>query len=63
MYGQTVKILRDLKDLKDKLDSIIETLEILADKELMESIERSKDQPKKREFRDFLKELGVNIQE
>ena len=53
MVDQTIKIiLKDLKDMKDKLDSIIETLEILADKELMESIERLKDQPKKREFRE-----------
>ena len=34
-----------------------ETIEILSDKELMESIKRAKDQPPKRNFEEFLKEV------
>jgi len=60
MVGVT-EITRDLKDLREKLDSIIETLEIMTDKELMESIERARNQPKKQEFREFLKGLGVDV--
>jgi len=59
MVGVT-EITKDLKDLRERLDSIIETLEIMADKDLMDSIERARSQPKKREFREFLKELGVD---
>ena len=60
MVGVT-EIAKDLKDLRERLDSIIETLEIMTDKDLMESIERARNQPKKREFREFLKELGVDV--
>ena len=49
MVNQIAEVMKDLKEVRDKIDSIIETLEIMADKELMESIERAKNQPKKRE--------------
>ena len=54
------RILEDLKELRDRLDSLIETLEIMSDEELMESLKRSEAQPEKREFREFLKELDIN---
>ncbi len=64
---QTVAILKDLIELRERiskdlemLDSIIETLEIMADKELMESIKRAKEQPPKRDFEEFLKEIGID---
>ena len=63
MVNQIAEVMKDLKEVRDKIDSIIETLEIMADKELMESIERAKDQPKNREFREYLEEVGVDIQE
>lgn len=59
---QIVEMMKDLKEIIDKIDSIVETLEIVADKELMESIERAKNQPKKREFWEYLKEVGVDTQ-
>lgn len=55
------RILEDLKELRDKLDSLIETLEIMSDEELMESLKRSETQPEKREFREFLKELDIDV--
>jgi len=54
------RILKDLKELRDRLDSLIETLEIMSDDELMESLKRSESQPEKREFREFLKELDID---
>ena len=54
------EILKDLIEIKEKLDSIIETLEIMSDEELMESIKRAKEQPPKRDFEDFLREIGVD---
>ena len=64
---KTIEILKELKELRDrisedldKLDSIIETLEILADKELIESIKRAKGQPPKRDFEEFLREIGID---
>lgn len=54
------RILEDLKELRDRLDSLIETLEIMSDEELMESLRRSETQPEKREFREFLKELDID---
>ncbi len=60
-------ILKDLVELRERiskdlemLDSIIETLEIMADKELMESIRRSEEDIKAgrvRPLEEFLKEL------
>ncbi len=64
---QTTAILKDLIELREriskdleKLDSIIETLEIMADGELMESIERAKKQPPKRDFEELLREIGID---
>lgn len=64
---QTIEILKELRELREriskdleKLDSIIETLEILANKELMESIKRAKEQPSKRDFEEFLMEIGID---
>jgi len=54
-------ILEDLKELRDRLDSLIETLEIMSDEELMESIKRAKEQPVKRNFEELLEELDIDI--
>ena len=51
------KLLKDLEEL----DSIIETLEIMSDEELMKSIERAKKQQPKRDFEDFLAEIGIDL--
>ena len=40
-----------------------ETLEILSNKELVKSIKRSIKQPVKRNFEDFLKEIGIDPKE
>jgi uncharacterized protein YqgV (UPF0045/DUF77 family) len=54
------EILKDLVEIREKLDSIIETLEIMSDEELMESIKRAREQPPKRDFEDFLREIGID---
>ena len=53
-------IIKDLIELRERLDSLIETLEIMSDEELMESIKRAKNQPPKRNFEEFLREIGVD---
>ena len=65
--NQTI-LLEDLAKLRDRLlkdleelDSIIETLEIMSDEELMKSIERAKKQQPKRDFEDFLAEIGIDL--
>ena len=60
-------ILKDLVELRERiskdlemLDSIIETLEVMSDKELMESIRRAEEDVKAgrvRPLEEFLKEL------
>ncbi|RLI74892.1 hypothetical protein DRP05_15590 [Archaeoglobales archaeon] len=55
-------ILQELKDLRDKLDSIIETLEIMSDEELVESIKKAeKDIEEGRliNYFELTKELGI----
>lgn len=53
-------IIKDLIELRERIDSLIETLEIISDEELMESIKRAKEQPPKRSFKEFLREVGVD---
>jgi len=53
-------IIKDLIELRERIDTLIETLEIMSDEELMESIKRAKKQPPKRDFEDFLREIGVD---
>jgi len=63
----TAAILKDLRKLRERmsrdlevLDSIIETLEIVSDEELMESIRRAEEDVKAgrvRPLEEFLKEL------
>ncbi len=43
----------DLVELKDKFDLIVESLELMSDREFMDSYRESKEQIKKREFDDF----------
>ena len=40
-----------------------ETLEILSDKELVKSIKKAIKQPVKRNFEDFLREIGIDLKE
>jgi len=47
------EILKDLIEIKEKL-------EIVSDEELMESIKRAIEQPPKRNFEDFLREIGID---
>ena len=44
------KALADLIRLKDEFDSIVESLELMSDKEFMESLSKSEEQIKNREF-------------
>jgi len=45
--------LNDLIRVKEEFDSIIESLELMSDKEFMDSLKRSDEQVKKREFADW----------
>lgn len=54
--------LRLLVRMRDLLEEILETLDVMADKELMEAIAESEKEIKEgkvREFKEFLKELGL----
>ena len=60
LYGnmaETVTInkeaILDLLRVKKEFDSIIESLELMSDKEFMESYNKSRDQIKKRDFADW----------
>ena len=44
------KALADLIRLKDEFDSIVESLELMSNKEFMESLNKSEEQIKNREF-------------
>ena len=43
----------DLVRVKDEFDSIVESLELMADKDFMDSYKKSKEQIKKEEFADW----------
>jgi len=43
----------DLVEIKDRFDAVIESLELMSDKEFMESYKKSKTQVEKREFADW----------
>ena len=43
----------DLLRVKDEFDSIVESLELMADKDFIDSYNRSREQVKKREFDDW----------
>lgn len=45
--------LADLVKLKEEFNSVVESLELMADKEFMDSYKKSKEQVKKREFVDW----------
>ena len=45
--------IKDLLRLKDEFDTIIESLELMADEEFMESYKKAKEQIKNREFVDW----------
>jgi len=54
--------LKLLLKMRDLLEEILETIDILADKELMESISESEmelEEGKTRDFGEFIKELGL----
>jgi len=63
---QKQSIIRDLEDIKRKIESIIETLEIMSDEELAESIKRGVEEAKRGELKDFdeiLGELEIHVQD
>ncbi|MBI2565286.1 hypothetical protein HYV79_04885 [Candidatus Woesearchaeota archaeon] len=43
----------DLVKVKEEFDVIVESIELMSDKEFMESYKKSKEQIKKREFADW----------
>lgn len=43
----------DLVKLKEEFDSIVESLELMSDKDFMDSYKKSKEQIKNREFADW----------
>ncbi|MEK6859382.1 MAG: hypothetical protein AABX54_01075 [Nanoarchaeota archaeon] len=45
--------IEDLQRIKEEFDSIMESIELMNDKEFMESLKRSDEQVKKREFADW----------
>ena len=47
------KAILDLVKVKEEFDSIIESLELMSDKEFMNSYKKSKEQIKNREFADW----------
>ncbi len=54
---QTIQIDRqavsDLVKLKDEFDSVVESIELMSDKEFMDSYRKAKEQIAKREFADW----------
>ena len=53
-------ILKELVEIREKIDSLIETIEVMSDEELMESIRRAEEDirvGRVRPFEEFLKEL------
>jgi len=54
MVTETVKVdkqaIRDLVRVKSEFDSIVESLELMSNKEFMDSYKKSKEEIKKREF-------------
>ena len=45
--------LTDLKKVKDEFDTIVESIELMQDKQFMESYKKAKEQIKKRDFEDW----------
>ncbi len=54
MQTETIMIekqaLNDLRKVKEEFDTIVESLELMQDKEFMESYKKAKEQIKKRDF-------------
>ena len=55
--SQTINVskeaISDLVRVKEEFDAIVESLELMSDKEFMNSYKKSKEQVKKREFADW----------
>jgi len=49
----TKEALADLVRVKEEFDSIVESLQLMANKEFMDSYSKAKDQVKKRDFADW----------
>ena len=45
--------INDLKKVKEEFDTIVESIELMQDKEFMESYKKAKEQIKKRDFDDW----------
>ena len=50
---QKQSIIKDLEELKNKIESIIETLEIMSDDELMDSIKKGVEEVRRGKLKDF----------
>ncbi len=58
------ELLKDLIEIREKIESLIETLEIMSDEELMESIRRAEEDTKAgriRPLEEFLEELDEEV--
>ena len=57
MVTETVNVTKqailDLVKVKDEFDTIVESLELMGDKEFMNSYKKAKEQIKKRDFADW----------
>jgi len=57
MKAETIKINKqaivDLIKVKNEFDTIVESIELMSDKEFMDSYKESKEQIKKRDFADW----------
>ena len=55
--GESISVnkeaIMDLIKVKEEFDAIVESLELMADKEFMDSYKKSKEQIKKRDFADW----------
>lgn len=57
MASKTIEInaeaFADLMRIKDELDTVVESMELMKDREFMESYKKSKEQIRKRDFADW----------
>ncbi|MEM1577005.1 MAG: hypothetical protein QXT98_05790 [Archaeoglobaceae archaeon] len=60
---QRVSIIKELEEIKARIESIIETLEVMNDEELAQSIKKGLEEADRGELKDFdeiLEDLGIS---
>ncbi|MEM4689617.1 MAG: hypothetical protein QXF37_02805 [Archaeoglobaceae archaeon] len=60
---QRVSIIKELEEIKARIESIIETLEVMNDEELAQSIKKGLEEADRGEIKDFdeiLEDLGIS---